>query len=507
MILIVAGILFYTIQSLAWPLSPGRDFMTYMVYFFDLLNPHPVYHLLMLYRTPLTPVFWGLLLTWGQPFWAEIVMCILYVVTLMLVHYIANYWGRPVAWLASIIYLGSSAHAWLYHVASSEALFSFAYVVWIALIVRTFYRGAPVWWFVFHGLLVFLLTMIRPIAQLYVPLFVLFVLLLPQLPFSKRLIRATVFLTVIISSLLLYSSYNSMRYNDFTISRTTSFHIPFYRLFLEGAIHPENGPASRMLYSTVRTNLLENEPYRSRHIDEELFFHGESKAHRIRMLYDIVGLSDREWGWDSDYITLSRVSLEAITSRPSECARFFILSFIRMLNAKPEYPAARKMNLGRSVQNATPIKAIIDDEWIPHSFFQWTMSSPYIDPKNAIEPVTTELNQRMSAKLPQLPTRNGSELLASLINLFTVALPGIGAWVFLGLLGLIIRPHTHRRLLLFLLILTLAAPCVSFHGIDDIPEFRTIFDPVFIIVALAAIWGGRLVVGANNSNIAHWSCP
>jgi len=145
-------------------------------------------------------------------------------------------------------------------------------MVWISLIVYTYLQRSPLWTFALHGFLVFLLVMIRPSAQLYVPFFLFFPCLLIKLDRLEKIKRICMFLLVIIPLLLLYSSYNYFRYDDFTVSRTGAFHFPFYRLFLDGLIHPENGPASLALVTAVKTDLLVREPYRSHQIDEEIFF-------------------------------------------------------------------------------------------------------------------------------------------------------------------------------------------------------------------------------------------
>src|SRR5690242_17845243 len=55
----------YVFQGLAWPLSPGRDFGSYILYYLDILSPQPVYHMLMLFRTPVTPLVLGVPLSIG----------------------------------------------------------------------------------------------------------------------------------------------------------------------------------------------------------------------------------------------------------------------------------------------------------------------------------------------------------------------------------------------------------------------------------------------------------
>jgi hypothetical protein len=487
----VIGFICYEFEGFAWPLSPGRDYSSYMVYFFDLLNPRPVYHLIMLYRTPIAPLVFGLLLTKGGLLFSEIAMAACYIITLMSVYYVARSWGLQVALIAFSLILLCPSHAWLYHAVSTEPLFSCAFMVWVAFIVFTYLHRSQLRMFALHGFLVFLLVMIRPTAQLYVPFFLLFPWILPKLHWLERVKRIFVFLAVIIPLLLLYSSYNYFRYDDFTVSRTGAFHIPFYRLFLDGLIRAENGPASLALVAAVKTDLLVHEPYRSHQIDEEIFFYGVLKHRRWRMLYDLVGLSDRTWGWDSDYRMLRAAAIEAMEKKPAECGRVFLLSFSRMLHTKMEYAAPRVIEPGKLSHEKQTSSVESGDEWIPRSYFQWTFSSPYIRPDRPKEPLSESdaLHERMAGQIPRLPARNGSSLVASGLNFLTVLQPSMGAWLFLGLLGFLFRPHHDRALLFFLCGLALVVPTVSYLGIDDIPEFRTPFDPFFILFGVMGLWG------------------
>ena len=497
--LILVGIFVYFLQSFAWPLSPGRDYWTYMVYYFDFLNPLPTYHLIMLFRTPLAPLFWGGLLSGGHVLLAEIVMGFLYGIALLLVRYIAGYWGRGIAIMASILFLCCSANAWQYHTVSSEALFSFLFLAWMALVVHTYRRPASIRLFAWHGWIIFLLTMTRPVAQVYIPLFILFPFLLRELTGMQKIIRSVTFLLTIVPLLVLYSWSNLIRYDDFTVSRTGTFHLPFNRIFFEGVVHGENGPASQLLISTVNSQLLVKEPYLSRGIQEEIFFQGKPKERRGRMLYDLVGLSDRVWGWDSDYAIFRKVSIEAIVSRPVDCVRLFVLSYFRMLNVKPEYPAPKactshpveeREKLSQQNSEKTVCKSE-SEEWIPHSYFQWTWSSPYKRSVEDLADARRKLDEKIGNTLQPIPNRDGVDGLASGLNILTVALPEMGAWLFLGLLGFCVRPNLHWGLLLFVTILTLAVPSISYLGIDDIAEFRTMFDPILMIIGLAGILGTR----------------
>lgn len=500
----VIGLICYKIGDLAWPLSPGRDYSNYMVYFFDMLNPQPVYHLIMVYRTPITPLVFGLILTRGGLLFCEIIMAASYIITLILVYYVVRPWGLKAAFIALFLVLLCPAHAYLYHTIGTESLFSCVFMVWISLIAYTYLQRSPLWMFALHAFLVFLLVMIRPIAQIYVPLFLLFPCLLIKLDWLERIKRIYMFLAVIIPLLLSYSTYNYFRYDDFTISRTGSFHFPFYRLFLDGLIRSENGPASLALVTAVKTDLLVREPYRSYQIDENIFFYGSPKHRRLRMVYDLVGLSDRTWGWDTDYRMLRAAAIEAMVKQPAECSRLFILSFSRMIHTKMEYAASRVMEPEKLIHEEQTSGEKSVDEWIPRSYFQWTFSSPFIRQDQPQEPLSEAdaLHQRMADQLPRLPASNGSPFVAGGLNLLTGLLPSMGAWLFLGLLGFLFRPHHHRKLFFFLCVLALIVPTVSYLGIDDIPEFRTPFDPVFILFGVIGLWGS-----AGNEVLSYERSP
>ena len=489
-VLSLAGAGVYALQSAAWPLAPGRDYTTYLVYFFDLLNPYPSYHLLMVFRTPAAPLFWGVLMTWASPWVAELTMGVLFAVALLLVHAIAGHWGRSVAWIASALFLCNSAHAWLYHVASSEALCAFATLGWIAMVVRTYRCRAPAWWFVLHGLLVFLLAMIRPASQLYVPLFALTPFFFCRCPLARRAVRAGVFLGTTVPLLLLFSWYNYVRYDDFTVSRTGAFCVPFQRLFLEGLIDPENGPASQELTAAIEDHLVKSEPYRSCHIDLQTILHGKPWSRRTRIAHDMVPLADQVWGWDSDYRILRQVVHEAMIHRPLDCTRVFAMSMVRMLSLKPEYPAPRTPRAPDPSTNTLAVAVDPEGQFIPRCRFQWTKSSPYVRLENPVERDTSALDRKIAERIPELPVRDGSDRVAGGFNFLMTALPGMDAWVFLGVLGFLVRPHSRRWFGLFLLGLVLAVPILSYVGSCDVVEYRTVYDPLLIVLGLAGIWGG-----------------
>ena len=95
--------------------------------------------------------------------------------------------------------------------------------------------------------------------------------------------------------------------------RDSGAFFPFYRAFTtDHIVRPDNGPASRELADAVRRELLPEEPYRSYGITLDEFFERGGP----REFEDVVGITDRLWGWDSDYAHMRAVGIEAVEAHP-----------------------------------------------------------------------------------------------------------------------------------------------------------------------------------------------
>ena len=101
-----------------------------------------------------------------------------------------------------------------------------------------------------------------------------------------------------------------MRYDDLAVARGSKAWVPFFRV--AGEVDPANGDASRRLAEAVEQEVLTQPPYASRDVDVETYFKGAGNLEVIRM----IALSDRVFGWDSDYDILFDASLEAIRADP-----------------------------------------------------------------------------------------------------------------------------------------------------------------------------------------------
>ena len=122
-----------------------------------------------------------------------------------------------------------------------------------------------------------------------------------------------------------WAATNLWRYDDLAVARGGQASLPFFRSFIvDHIVRPENGPASRELAAAVERDLLTKEPYRSYGIDLETFFsRGSPREHE-----DLISLSDRLWGWDSDYGILGRAAREAVRAHPGTFARGVLGDFV-----------------------------------------------------------------------------------------------------------------------------------------------------------------------------------
>ncbi len=211
--------------------------------------------------------------------------------------------------------LAFPSYVFLFHRLASDAFYASAFALAALLTARlvesrTPGRAAAV------GLALALLVLIRPVSQILVVLVPL--LLIGRGAWRPRLVGFAALAAAAAVPLVVWAGHNAMRADDFTVVRGAGSGLPLYRAFVvDRIVAPENGDASRELARAVQDDLLPREPYRSYGIDVGTFFSSGS----ARMHEDLIGLSDRTWGWDDDYAHLARVGREAVLSHPGTYAR------------------------------------------------------------------------------------------------------------------------------------------------------------------------------------------
>ena len=112
--------------------------------------------------------------------------------------------------------------------------------------------------------------------------------------------------------------FRSLRYGDTTVARRGTAYLPFFRAFTtDHIVSPGNGGASRRLARAVDRNLLGKQPYRAYGVTSEAFF----SRGQDREFADLLSLSDRVFGWDSNYSVLFDAGIEAVRAHPGTYAR------------------------------------------------------------------------------------------------------------------------------------------------------------------------------------------
>lgn len=497
---VVTALVVYGVESVAWPLHGGRDSTTYLMYWVDLWNGRPVFPELMLFRTPLAPLVFGSLLSAGGATLAEAFMGIAYAVSILAVgaaaYSLRRAWGVAVV----VVLLASPDYGELFREVSSDSVFAGVFALWLYVVIAAA-RRPSVRRFAVVGASVAILVLARPSGQVLA-----LVALLPLLlggPVRTRLRHAAVCLLAAVAATAAWAGFNAARYDDFTVSRTDTAHVPLERAFLEERIvSPANGPHSRELAAAVRRELLRTQPYRAYGITLQQFFSSGSS----RMYYDLIPLSDRVWGWSSGYRELRAVGLEAVRAHPWAYFRGVAHDTYFELRLKNPTPASRRSPppppapapvvtaSGRRLPRPS------EGDLIPRSHLWWLASTPdgritaapdgtlrFRDPRDARHAARFFASvDRLQAGLPP---RNGSARAADLLNWVSRLYPSLLFWIGAGLLAFVLRRGRGLRVPAFLLVLALAVVIGTALSQPATVQYRLPLDPAFLLFAVAALLG------------------
>ena len=205
----------YWFAALGWPLAKGRDSWDYLAYYLQLFDSDPPLEFLQLFRTPLTPLVLGVPLDLGGTVLLEIVLGVLYAVSIVAWSATALSFGRVPALLSALLLLVYPAYATLYHQASSDAIFATGLALWALGLARTLRRPSG-WRFAALGAGIGILVLIRPANQVLLPI-VLLPLLVPT-AWKKRLAWSAASAAAVVGLLGAWSLHNGVRYDDATVA-------------------------------------------------------------------------------------------------------------------------------------------------------------------------------------------------------------------------------------------------------------------------------------------------
>ena len=488
----VSALAVYGVESVAWPLSGGRDSTTYLMYYADMWHAHPAYPALMLFRTPLAPLYYGPLLQLGGPLLAEAGMALLFALSILAFAVAALEFGPAAALLTTVALLAYPGYGALFHEVSSDPIFAFVFSLWVLTTIRALRRPQPMR-FVVSAVVLFALVLARPGSQVLL-LFAVAPLLIAG-SWRKRLVWTGTFVATAACLLVLWAGYNDLRYGSFVVARAGWADVPFYRVFyMDKLVRTNDGPASRKLALAVDRDLLTKAPYRRLGIKTADQFFAFASDH---MWSDVVVIVDRDWGWHSDYAILRSVSIEAIERNP----RLFLRDIAGAVWDELRYPYQRAAPV--SAQSATrelasaakPKQRLPAAEPTPESdppgLYWWLASTPSGAPPVASR--VARLTSAVDRLQHDLPERTGSPRLARILNAASRAYPWAAIWLFVGLAGVLWRRPPGSLALFATGALALAVIVETELGNPPVLEYGLALQPAFVLCAICALTGSRPV--------------
>jgi Dolichyl-phosphate-mannose-protein mannosyltransferase len=483
----VCALVVFGVESIAWPLAYGRDGSTYLIYYADMWHRHPAFPALMLYRMPLAPLVYGPLLQLGGPLLAEAAMALAYAASILAFATAALEFGRVAAVVTGLALLVHPGYGALFHELSSDPVFGLVFAFWTLALVRALRRPSTRQ-FLLAGVLYFLLVLSRPGSQVLL-VFALAPLVL-RAPWRRRLVWAGASLAASVALLALWSGYNDVRYGSFVVARAGWANVPFYRVFyLDKLVRTENGPASRELAAAVQRDLLTKTPYRQLGVKTPDQYFSIASDH---MWSDVVWITDREWGWHSDYAILRRVSLEGIRTHFHRYARSVAagvwdeLRYPYVWNA-PQ--AAPPPGTTTTQAPAAPPKPVPKSSPDYGGRYSWLASTPSGRPP--VPSRVARVTRKLAALDHDIPERSGSATFARVLNRISRLYPWAIIWIVVGLVALIVRRP--RGSLVLLTLGTLGLWLIVFTELGEPPglEYGLPVVPAFIMGAVAALFGVR----------------
>jgi hypothetical protein len=466
---------------------------------------HAVFPAAMLDRTPVAPLVTGLALELGGVA-VEVLMAVLFVTSVVAWTLAAASFGRrPAALVAGtlLLYPGYGA---LFHQFSSDALSGAGFAFWALAAVRVSLRPTALR-FALLGVGVVVLVLIRPGNQVFLA-FGLAPLVLGG-PWRTRLVRSGAFLGAALILITAWATHNAVRYDDFAVARGANTGIPFLRAFtVERIISPENGPASRRLGAAVERDLLTQEPYRSYGISLDEFFSTGSG----RMMADAASLTDRVFGWDSDYAILRDAGLEAVREHPRTYAVGVTKTVWQLLRSPAYVTPPSPSGDGESkpsplvpatgAELPTPsegdlIPAARQGGWTstPDNRIRevWTSATEHhLEFRHPADRARAEhVDRELGRLLDRLPSRSGNATLAHRLNQAAYRFPPPGLWLLAGVVAVMIRRPRYARIAVVLSGLAVLLLVVSALGLPATGEYAMPVVPAFALVAGVGLFGPR----------------
>lgn len=499
----------YGLQSIALPVVPGRDLGTYLFFYVQMFEWDSVLPMSMLFRTPVAPLVVGGSLDLVGGYATQALMAVLYATSIVCWTRVALVFGRRAALLTAIALLLYPGYGILFHMLSSDSICAFVFAVWSLLLTRAWLEPT-VARFSLLGAATAAAALTRPGYQVLV-VFALLPLVL-AIPWRARVTAALASLCVVVALLGAWTVNNGLRYDDYALARGGGAFFPFYRAFTtDRIVSPDNGDASRELAEAVRRELLPEEPYRSYGITLERFF-GNGGS---REFEDVVGLTDRTWGWDTDYAQMREAGLEAVRAEPWRYLRgvtgtvldeLWSPLHVRLPDAPAPAPVATTEPVTAPTGEREHLPPPSEGEQIPTSrqglFLTTPDGSVTEEWRSATEHslvFTTQEAQQRFARLDAetrrldalVPPYSGNEWLTLQFSRSSKLFPPPLLWLVAGLVAWLWRRPARPGLAACIGAAALGVIVFQGLAIYSIVEFAIPVAPAFVVVGSAGLLGER----------------
>ena len=253
----------------------------------------------------------------------------------------------------------------------------------------------------------------------------------------------------------------------------------------------------------MQTDLLPREPYRSYGIDLDTFFtSGSARIHE-----DLIGLSDRTWGWDDDYAHLARVAREAVRAHPGSYVRGVARDSWRLLWWPVFGPEAEgDADATRQLAGSTQLPAPSEGQPIPSASVSGFISTPdgrfrevwtspteheiYADdPSDGAH--LDRMNRRVDELLGRFSDRSSSSELGSWLNRASRWFPRPAVWLVVGLVAIVVRRPRGLATPYVLAAATLLVVLGTSLAVPPAAEYSTPVAPALMLLAVAGLLGAR----------------
>lgn len=493
----------YALQAIAWPLKTGRDADEYFLAYLQLFDSDVLLPWSLLFRTPVTPLVVGTSVDLFGGAVAEPFAAVLFAGSVVAWSAAARTFGPRVAITVAVALLAYPGWAAMFHELSSETIFASAFSLWALLVARA--ASAPsAGRFAAVGAGIALLALIRP-GNAALLAFAAFPFVLPGSWRDRLRWGLAVGLTAALP-LVAWSVQNGMRFDYWGLARGGNAIIPFYRAFItDHIISADNGEYSRQLAAAMQGDLLTREPYRSYGVTlDQLFERGSFRVHE-----DLYILSDRVFGWDSDYTVLRRAGIEGVRAHPRVYAGGVLgtvwdqlsKAFFREIPtsgrvAAPDNGESETLLVGgRRLPRPSEGEPIPSGQvvWISrpdHSIRQvWTSPTrwhlEFDRPADRVR--FAEIEREMDSLFAALPDRAGNATLALRLNQASRWYPRPWMWIFLGMVALLVRRPRGAPTLVALSLAAIAVVVLNALGLFADLHFILPVAPAFVLLGLGGL--------------------